>query len=154
MVMHKNEIVLIRGLPGSGKSTMARKMEGYIHLEADMFLEVDGVYVYEPSKVRNAHDCCVEAARKALGQGSNVVVSNTFVKLWEMKRYIDLGYPYRIIETRGRWPNIHGVAEEKIAFMAKGWESLPAHWAGSTGSLLPRSHTGVAAEDDRAVAAV
>lgn len=117
-----NEIVLIRGLPGSGKSTMARKMDRHLHLEADMFLEVAGVYVYDPSKVRAAHDWCVASAKNALEQGRNVVVSNTFMRRWELQRYIDLGFPFRIIEAQGRWPNIHGVPEDKIEIMARGWE--------------------------------
>ena len=53
---HKNEIVLIRGLPGTGKTTLAKTMEGYAHFEADIFLEVDGVYVYDPSRIKAAHD--------------------------------------------------------------------------------------------------
>jgi predicted kinase len=92
------EIVLIRGLPGSGKSTMAAKMNGYLHLEADMFLEINGIYVYDASKVKAAHERCIASARKALEQNKNVVVSNTFVKIWELQRYIDLGLPFKIIE--------------------------------------------------------
>lgn len=46
----KPEIVLVRGLPGSGKSTLAKGMAGYVHVEADMYFEVDGLYRYEPEK--------------------------------------------------------------------------------------------------------
>lgn len=122
---YTNEIVLIRGLPGTGKSTLARKMEGYLHLEADMFLEVNGLYVYDKSKVIAAHNWCVDSAKKALEQNKNVVVSNTFVKLWELQRYIDLGFPFKIIEMKERWPNIHGVPEDAISNMAKTWQEFP-----------------------------
>lgn len=122
----KPEIVLVRGLPGSGKSTFAKGMTGYEHFEADMYFEVDGVYRYEPEWVRAAHDWCVRSAYDALRKGQNVVVSNTFVKLWEMQRYIDLGFPFRIIEVHGRWPNVHGVPENKVQMMAHNWEALPA----------------------------
>ena len=123
--MVSNEIVLIRGLPGSGKSTMAKAMTDYTHVEADMFLEVDGVYVHDPSKIRDAHDWCVASAKEALEQGKNVVVSNTFVKVWELQRYADLGFPCRVVELTTCWPNIHGVPPEKIELMRQGWQQLP-----------------------------
>lgn len=119
------EIVLVRGLPGSGKSTLAKSMAGYLHLEADMYLEVNGEYRYDATKVKGAHDWCVESAKKALESGQSVVVSNTFVKLWEIQRYVNLGFPFRVIEMAGRWPNIHGVPEDRIEMMARNWEPLP-----------------------------
>ena len=124
-VASKNQIVLIRGLPGSGKSTLARAMVGYEHYEADMFLMIDGQYVYDASKVKTAHDWCVAQAKESLDKGLNVVISNTFVKVWEMDRYIKLGYKYRIIELKTRWQNTHGVPEDKINEMSLRWESLP-----------------------------
>jgi len=123
-----NEIVLIRGLPGSGKTTLANSMNSYRHLEADQFLEVNGEYVYDASKVKLAHDWCVSTAKECLEQGLNVVVSNTFVRLWEMQRYIDHGFPFRIIEMKEKYQNIHGVPQEKIDLMAKSWQELPAEW--------------------------
>jgi predicted kinase len=125
---HKNDIVLIRGLPGSGKTTAAKSMYGYKHFEADMYLEVDGVYVYDVAKVKAAHDWCVASAKKALEDGLNAVVSNTFIKLWEMQRYIDLGFPFRIIEMSESYQNIHGVPEDKIEMMKNGWQELPEKW--------------------------
>jgi adenylylsulfate kinase-like enzyme len=44
---HQNEVILVRGLPGSGKSTLAKNMDGYLHFEADIYLEIDGIYVYD-----------------------------------------------------------------------------------------------------------
>ena len=124
----KNEIVLIRGLPGSGKSTLARTMQDHVHFEADKFLEVNGVYIYDPSKVKDAHNWCIASAKNALSKGQNVVVSNTFVKLWELQKYVNLGYPFKIIELKGKWKNIHGVPQEKIENMAQRWEKLPNEW--------------------------
>jgi adenylate kinase family enzyme len=44
--MSKSRLIIIRGLPGSGKSTFAKSyFNGYIHLEADMyFVQPDGSY--------------------------------------------------------------------------------------------------------------
>ncbi len=119
------EIVLVRGLPGSGKSTFAKSMAGYAHFEADMYFMVDGEFYYDPSSVKQAHERCLVWAYQALKEGKNVVVSNTFMKMWELQRYVDLGFPYRVVEMKERWPNIHGVPESKIAVMASNWEALP-----------------------------
>lgn len=124
----KNEVIIIRGLPGSGKSTLAKSMVDYLHFEADMYLEINGEYVYDASKIKQAHDWCVDSAKNALEKGTNVVISNTFVKLWEIQRYIDLGFPYKILELQGKWPNIHGVPIEMIDSMASRWEKLPTNW--------------------------
>jgi len=120
----KPEIVLIRGLPGSGKTEMAKKMVGYVHLEADMFLNVNGKYIYDPAKVREAHDWCVDSAKGALERGKNVVVANTFAKAWELERYTSLGYPVRIIEATGNWANVHGVPSKAIERMKERWDPL------------------------------
>ena len=125
---YQNEVILIRGLPGSGKSTLAKNMDGYFHFEADLYLEIDGRYVYDATKVRDAHDQCVASAKAALEQGKNIAVSNTFVKLWEMERYTDLGFPFRIIEMKNNWPNVHGVPEDRIEIMRKGFQQIPSHW--------------------------
>jgi len=135
------EIVLIRGLPGSGKSTMARQMVGYEHVEADQYLEVDGRYVYDAGKVRAAHDWCVAKAKAALESGRNVVVSNTFARLWEIQRYADLGYPLRVIEATGRWRSVHGVPMHKINAMRARWEALPSNLAATTGSAAAAAET-------------
>lgn len=107
---------------------MAKKMKDYIHLEADMFFEVNGVYMYDPQKVKEAHDWCVSKAKEELDRGNNVVVSNTFVKLFELRRYTDFGYPFRIIEAKGNYLNVHGVPLDKIEFMKARWEKLPREW--------------------------
>lgn len=129
LATHQNQIVLVRGLPGSGKTTFAKTMkDGHVHFEADMFFDIEGIYTFEPSKVREAHDWCFESAKSSLKAGCNVIVSNTFIKLWEIKRYVELGYPFRIVEMMQRWGNIHGVPAETIERMSKNWQALPVEW--------------------------
>src|SRR3546814_510645 len=120
------ELVIIRGLPGSGKSTLANKMAGqdYQHFEADMYFMQDGVYRYDASRIRDAHDWCKMMTRSALGRGERVVVANTFTRLTEMQPYLDMCGNVRVIEATGRWPNVHGVPPERIQQMAERWEPL------------------------------
>lgn len=121
------ELVLIRGLPGSGKSTMAREMvaDGFTHFEADMFFMVDGAYAYDASRIRDAHAWCQRMTRQALKEGRRVVVSNTFTRLQEMEPYRGMSEKIRVVEARGRWQNTHGVPEEMVRRMAQRWEQLP-----------------------------
>jgi predicted kinase len=126
--MLTSKIVLIRGVPGSGKSTKAKNMVGYVHLEADMFFYDNGCYVFDSSKVKAAHDWCEASVKIELEKGNSVVVSNTFIKVWEMKRYVDLGFPFSVIEMSGKWQNVHGVSLEKIEMMKNRMEKIPSTW--------------------------
>lgn len=119
---------MIRGLPGSGKSTMARRDFGsHVHCEADAyFVGADGVYRYNPKRIRDAHEWCQRKADEALRNGRNVVVSNTFTRLWEMDAYKEIakrhGAEVRVIVARGSYGNIHGVPDDVVARMADRWE--------------------------------
>lgn len=118
------ELVIIRGLPGSGKSTLANRMveQGYQHFEADMYFMQDGVYRYDASRVREAHNWCKTMTRSALVRGDHVVVANTFTRLTEMQPYFDMCGNVRVIEATGRWLNVHGVPPARIQQMAERWE--------------------------------
>lgn len=121
-------LILLRGLPGSGKSTSARVLEqiGYKHFEADMFFEIDGIYRYDQQLIPTAHGWCKQMTREALFRGEKVVVSNTFTRISEMKPYFDMGVSdIHVIEANGKWKNSHGVPDEVIKKMAARWEVLP-----------------------------
>jgi predicted kinase len=137
--MSTKTLTLIRGLPGSGKTTLATQLllsddtlptSVAFHAEADSyFCWPDGVYRYDKSKVAAAHEWCRISTEVHMRNDENVVVSNTFTRLWEMRPYAELarkfGYKLLIIEVNGRWPNEHGVSDEHISLMAKRWEPLP-----------------------------
>ena len=123
-------LILIRGLPGSGKSTFAKTLTGYDHFEADMyFIKADGTYKYDRNFIRKAHEWCQQRTYDSLSAGRDVVVSNTFTQLWTMKPYIDmaktLGAKLLIKEMRNQYGNIHNVPEGVLASMAEQWEELP-----------------------------
>lgn len=91
------ELVLIRGLPGTGKSTLAKSMSAtHIHMETDMFFydEATDSYIYDFSKLKEAHVWCENQTEEHLKAGKSVVVSNTFIKLKEMYNYVKLADKY------------------------------------------------------------
>lgn len=121
------DLVLIRGIPGSGKSTMAEVLAeiGYYHFEADMYFIRDGVYRYDRLEIGKAHAWCRQKTADALQDGRKVVVSNTFTQLREIEPYLALTTNVQVIEARGRWANRHGVPAETLAAMLRRWEQMP-----------------------------
>jgi len=122
------QLTLVRGLPGSGKSTLARKLDA-IHLEADQFfIQKNGVYLFKPKKLKAAHKWCQNQCEYHLKQGNNVVVSNTFVKRWELEPYLKLAKQYNanlIIKTcTEKYASIHDVSEKTIQKMSESWEKV------------------------------
>jgi hypothetical protein len=124
------QLMLIRGLPGSGKSTVAKLFDKALHFEADMyFLDADGNYQFDPSKIKNAHNWCRHSVMDAMREEHPiVVVSNTFTQEWEMEVYYllaeELGYRVTsmIVENRHDGKNIHGCPDDKIEQMKTRFE--------------------------------
>jgi hypothetical protein len=122
--------MLIRGLPGSGKSTVAKLFDKALHFEADMyFLDADGNYHFDPSKIKDAHNWCRHSVMDAMREEHPiVVVSNTFTQEWEMDVYYllaeELGYRVTsmIVENRHEGKNIHGCPDDKIEQMKTRFE--------------------------------
>ena len=117
------ELVLIRGIPGSGKSTLAKtSFPDHQLVEADMFFERDGKYTFDPKELQKAHDWCLAAVKEGLADGRNVVVANTLTKFWEVKRYLGLGVPVRVVEATGNYQNVHDVPDEAVTRMRERYE--------------------------------
>mgnify|MGYP003434071833 FL=1 len=134
-VTKKNQLVIIRGLPGSGKSTTAKsQFPNHKHIEADQyFLDVCGNYVFKKTQLHNAHNWCYETVCSLLNTGYDVVVSNTFTTIHEMKPYYDLSKTITNIELKiltciGDFGSIHNVPNDTILRMKKRWQELPEDW--------------------------
>ncbi len=119
-------VTLIRGLPGSGKSTLAQRLPG-VHLEADMFfINAQGEYCFQPDQLSAAHTWCQQRSEYWLQQGQSIVVSNTFVRHWEMAFYKRLAQRYRaklkIIVCQDEFGSIHDIEPAVIEKMRRRWQ--------------------------------
>lgn len=113
----KKKVYLLRGIPGSGKSTYTKEL--FQRLRSDnefsfdvcsadsFFLKTDEnnnlVYQYDISKISQAHAACMSDFIDFLKRGvSHVVVDNTMINIWEVENYIKLakcfGYEVVVIE--------------------------------------------------------
>jgi predicted kinase len=124
------DLVLLRGLPGAGKSTMAKLimtgggMTDKV-IEADSyFYDHMGNYNFDPNKLPAAHNYCKTMVTDYMRMlKPKIVVANTFTQEWEMKPYYELAeqYGYRvhtlIVENRHGNESIHNVPSVSIGNM-------------------------------------
>jgi predicted kinase len=122
-------LILLRGLPGSGKSTVAEMFPKAVHYEADMYFMVNGEYKFDVTKLKNAHAWCQDMVyMDMLKDVPTIVVSNTFTQEWEMEAYYKLAKDYGytvfslIVENRHGGRNIHGVPDDKLEIMKNRFE--------------------------------
>lgn len=125
------DLILLRGLPGSGKSTLGdvilytNQLTNQDVLSADnFFIDKNGEYVFDGSKIKEAHNNCQQkCAERMKHEFLKIVVANTFTEEWEMKPYFEMAerYNYRIhtiiVENRHGNKNIHNVPDEKLQSM-------------------------------------
>jgi predicted kinase len=118
-------LVLIRGLPGSGKSTMAKgySKDGYQHFESDQYFQSEDGYIFDETKLAQAHAWCLEQTRKALADGEHVVVANVFATHQDVQPYIDLGFGYQIIDATQKDKSIQKVPADILTSTKAIWVS-------------------------------
>jgi predicted kinase len=130
-------LTLVRGLPGSGKSTFAHFIwNDYAICEADKFFyDKEGNYNFDATKLKLAHTWCFNQVRTRMEDNKlnpqfypEIVVSNTFTQEWEMEKYYELAeeYGYKvfsiIVENRHGGLNQHGVPADKLEQMKNRFE--------------------------------
>ena len=122
-------LYIVRGIPGSGKSTFAKTLGGE-HYEADMFfIDGNGEYKFDTLKIKQAHEWCQDMVyMDMIKETPKIVVSNTFTQEWEMRPYFDLAknYGYKVfsvvVENRHGGTNQHEVPEEVLTKMCERFE--------------------------------
>ena len=132
-------LYIVRGLPGSGKSTFAKMLVGedFLVCEADKYFidKETGEYNFDSTKIKEAHKFCQDTVESYMKDSlandqfyREIAVSNTFTQEWEMRPYFELAknYGYKvfsvIVENRHGGTNQHEVPEEVLTKMRERFE--------------------------------
>lgn len=141
---------VLRGIPGSGKSTFTHSLIQPNTLvdivSADHYFMKSGRYSFDPKRIKYAHEECWDNFQEALKRGISpniqnhtIAVDNTNTTVWECEKYVlearRYGYSVEIINILCS-PEIaaarclHGVPLAKIHEMNKRMTEakLPADW--------------------------
>lgn len=146
-------VIIMQGIPGSGKTELARKMAFKVEDEdigvgiivsADKFFQRNGQYEYDPARIGEAHRSCMAAFLANLRSSQKkvgIIVDNTNTSILDVAPY------YRAAEATGWkvyivWTNclvgeamkrqIHGVPVEVVVRMDiqinEFYRSCPENW--------------------------
>lgn len=114
---NKKTLYILRGCPGSGKSTWAKEFqqkhimhpptEDYMNViiisADDYFIRPDGVYEWSANTISNAHRWCRERAgfhMSGMMFGGAVIIDNTNIKRKDFKVYVEMAeyYGFEVVE--------------------------------------------------------
>ena len=123
-------LIILRGLPGSGKSSFAHYMFSNNVFEADQyFYDEKCNYNFDVNKLHAAHMDCQRRVEELMKlsdttqYGKEIVVSNTSTTEKELEPYLKLAekYDYKvvslIVENRHGNKSVHNVPDETIEKM-------------------------------------
>ena len=120
----KNKIlIIVRGIPGCGKSTFA-KFLGRAICTADDYLMRNGKYEWSRENAGRAHTWCQRKCERFMKAGiTPVIVANTSTTEKELRPYYNLANKYGfevfsiIVENRHNGIDEHNVPEETLEKM-------------------------------------
>ena len=119
-------LILLRGVSGAGKSTVAGLFIDATIISTDDFFMKDGKYQFDANSLVENHMKCTVKAEQAMNTAHaedakhTLVVHNTFTKDWEMQPYLVLADKYKymvhtlIVENRHGSESIHDVPQPSV----------------------------------------
>lgn len=125
---HAPTLILLRGLPGAGKTTFAKYLKIVTdpdvallnYYEADEWFSIYCGGTFTPTRLKEAHKWCQGRAELALRRGESAVVSNTTTEEWEVDIYQSIAkkchaeFVSLIVENRHDGVSVHDVPETSI----------------------------------------
>ncbi len=117
-MMKRPRLQIIRGLPGSGKTTLALKRYSFLmRLETDMFFCSRGAYRFTKERNQDAVDWFKDAVRRLCATGMDFVVTGVFAAHTERLDFVIAAalarrYDVYVRTLRGRHKGVHAVPEE------------------------------------------
>lgn len=126
-------LIIMQGVPGSGKSTTAKRLAGkipsaVIHSTDSYFIDSQGEYRFDPSMLSEYHTRNLAAATAALAEGYTVIVDNCNIKNIHAAPYIRFdvvrGIPVLFVRCAEQFQNVHGVPTHTVDRMRREMETL------------------------------
>ena len=119
--------IILRGLPGSGKSSLAQELDLQI-VSADRYFWTKEGYKFDAALLSRAHQACFDEFVAYLCDGRSVLVDNTNITKKEYQRYLDYARKHNhtiqiitvetdLTDEQLAARNVHGVPAETIKRM-------------------------------------
>ena len=123
-----NTLLILRGIPGAGKSTLAETLQqtarAIVCSVDEYFTDEQGNYVFHHLDNHKAYAACQERARGAMeAQEPLVVLDHTNTMEWEMEPFFKLAesFHYRVqvctVENRHQGKSVHAIPDEQLEKM-------------------------------------
>ena len=110
------DIIIMRGLPGSGKSTKAKSIMDYhlsigincIICSTDNFFMINGEYKFVPEQLEYNHKLNINQFKTNCARVTKIIIVDNTNTTWkEINPYVDIGHMYGyniyIVESNTDW---------------------------------------------------